>query len=429
MSDHVLRGRVLTFFERPESLEDTASYTFFEDGAVVMEAGAISWRGAFTNLPEAYRSFDVTDHRPGLIMPGFIDTHAHYAQMGVIASYGTQLLDWLENYTFAEEHRFRDPAHAHAIAAKYLDELILNGVTTAVVYGTSHKGSMDAFFGEAEARGLRMIAGKVLMDRNAPDGLLDTAQQGYDDSKALIDTWHRRGRLHYAVTPRFAITCSAAQLDLAGTLLKEAPGSYLQTHLAENHQEIADTAGLFPGACDYLDVYEKSGLLGPRSLFGHCIHLEPRERNALLASHSVAVFCPTSNLFLGSGLFDYAGLKAEGVRIALATDVGAGTSYSMLATASEAYKVCQMNGYGLNPLESFYLMTLGNARALSLEDCIGSIEAGTDADLVVLDSQATSAMRVRMESAEGLADELFILQTLGDDRSIAATYVAGERRK
>ena len=429
MSDKVLRARVLTFFERPDSLDDESCYAFWEDGAVVTDGGRIAWRGNFSDLPEAYRTLPVTDHRPGILMPGFIDTHAHFAQMGVIASYGAQLLDWLNGYTFVQEALFEDEAHARAIAASYLDEIVRHGVTTSVVYGTSHKAAMDAFFAEAEARGLCMIAGKVLMDRNAPGNLLDTSQSGYDDSRRLIDTWHGRGRLHYAVTPRFAITCSEAQLDLAGTLMRETPDVFLQTHLCENRSEIEETARLFPGARDYLDVYESNGLLGPRSLFGHCIHLEPRERTALKESRSVAVFCPTSNLFLGSGLFDYETLTESGVRVALATDVGAGTSYSMLATASEAYKVSQLCGYSLNPLESFYLLTLGNARALSMQDRIGTLEAGSDADLIIVDSQATPAMRTRMQAASSLTDELFVLQTLGDDRCIAATYVAGERLK
>ncbi|MAP94491.1 MAG: guanine deaminase [Ponticaulis sp.] len=429
MTDQVLRGRVLTFFDHPTSLADTDSFGYWEDGAIAVLGGKIDWRGHFSELPERYNALPVTDHRPRLILPGLIDTHAHFAQMGVIGSYGAQLLDWLEQYTFVQETRFDCDDHSGLIASSYFDELILNGVTTSVVYGTSHKNSMDAFFAEADQRQLCMIAGKTLMDRNAPDDLRDTAQSGYDDSKALIERWHGKGRLKYAVTPRFAISCSEAQLELAGTLLKETPDAYLQTHLSENQIEIETTAALFPAARDYLDVYEHYGFLGEKSLFGHCIHLTERERAAMKDSRSVAVFCPTSNLFLGSGLFDYAGMSDEGIRISLASDVGAGTSYSMLTTASEAYKVCQLNHYGLNPLESFYLMTLGNARALSLDHDIGTIEAGTSADLIVLNSIATSAMNIRMEAADSLTDELFILQTLGDDRAISATYVAGNRFK
>ena len=429
MSDQILRGRVLTFFDHPKAISDTASYGYWEDGAIAIQDAHVAWRGDFAELPDAFAGLPITDHRPHLILPGFIDTHAHFAQMGVIGSFGAQLMDWLEQYTFVQETRFDSEDHSGQIAASYLDELILNGVTTSVVYGTSHIGSMDAFFAEADRRGLCMIAGKTLMDRNAPDELRDTAQSGYDDSKRLIERWHGKGRLHYAVTPRFAISCSDEQLELAGILLKETPSAYLQTHLSENQAEIDETAQLFPAARDYLDVYDRFGFLGERSLFGHCIHLSPRERSAMKESQSVAVFCPTSNLFLGSGLFDYAGLQKEGIRIALASDVGAGTSYSMLTTASEAYKVCQLQHFGLNPLESFYLMTLGNARALSLSDRIGSVEAGTDADLIILDAHATSAMATRMEAADSLTDELFILQTLGDDRSVAATYLAGNPLK
>ncbi len=426
MSGQVLRGRVLTFFERPAALGDTASYGYWENGAVAVEGGQIRWRGSHADLPDAFRAWRVEDHRPHLILPGFIDTHTHFVQMGVIASYGTQLLDWLTNYTFPEEARFSNSAYAGQVAGRFLDELVNNGVTTAAVYGSAHKSSADAFFAEAEARNMCMIAGKTLMDRNAPGDVCDTPQSGYDDSRALIAAWHGKGRLRYAITPRFAITSSPAQLELTGALFKAYPDCYLQTHLSENEAEIDFTRQLYPDAADYLAVYERSSLLGPRALFGHCLHLSPREIAVMAESRSVALFCPTSNMFLGSGLFDYDGLRRAGVRIALASDVGGGTSYSMLTTAAEAYKVSQLRGLSLNPLETFYLLTLGNARALSLEGRIGTLEAGSDADIIVLDSRATSAMAARMDNANTLTDELFALQTLGDDRSIVATYVAGQ---
>ena len=275
------------------------------------------------------------------------------------------------------------------------------------------------------------IAGKAMMDRNAPEGVLDTPQAGYDDSKSLISEWHGKGRQHYAITPRFAITSSPEQMEMAGALAREFPGLHMQTHLSENHAEIAFTRELYPWSRDYTDVYEHYGLLGKRALFGHCIHLSEREADALSDSGSVAVFCPTSNLFLGSGLFDYQRYRSRErpLRIATATDVGGGTNYSMLRTMDEGYKVIALNGEKLNPFASFWQLTRGNAEALSIADKVGTLDVGTDADIVVLDSRATPAMKLRMETAGSLAEELFLLQTLGDDRSVAEVYIAGRPAK
>jgi guanine deaminase len=348
----------------------------------------------------------------------------------VIGSYGAQLLDWLHNYTFVEEQKFADPAHCARIAEFFLEELFRCGTTTAMVYCTVHPQSAEAFFAAAEKRGARMIAGKAMMDRDAPEALMDTAQRGYDESKALIERWSKRGRLSYAITPRFAVTSTQAQLEAAGALARDFPECYVQTHADENKAEIARVAALFPEARSYIDVYARAGLTGPRSVFGHCVHLQESEVAELAASRSVAAFCPTSNLFLGSGLFDQARLRRAGVRIALATDVGGGTSYSMLRTAAEGYKVLQLNGQSWPALEAFYRMTLGNARALSLDDRIGSIEAGKEADIVVLDPRSTPALAHRMETAAGdLEVELFALITMGDDRAVRQTYVAGEPQK
>lgn len=425
----VLKGRLLTFRDRPASSEDTDSYEYWPNGALAIEDGKIAWRGAAGDLPDAYAYWPVTDHGARLILPGFIDTHTHFPQMRVIGSYGAQLMDWLETYTFKQEARFEEAAHCEQVAEAFLDELIKNGVTTAAVYATSHPDSVNAFFNAARARDMRMIAGKVLMDRGAPVEVCDTPQRAYDESKTLIETWHGDGRLSYAITPRFAITSTPAQLEMVQALITESPDCYVQTHLSENLFEIDETLRLYPSAEDYTGVYEDYGMLGPRSLFGHCIHLSDRELSALKDSRSVAVFCPSSNLFLGSGLFDYGSIVQAGIRVGFGSDVGAGTSYSMLAAGADAYKVCQMKGFSLNPFESYYGLTLGNARALSLEDRIGTLTAGSEADLIVLDSRATSAMRMRMESAGSLAEELFVLQTLGDDRSIAETYVAGRACK
>ncbi len=426
----IVRGRLLSFSESPRRA-GAAAHRYIVDGAVRLESGRIVDVGEARDvIAHAPAGAAIDDHAGRLILPGFIDTHIHYPQTRVVGSYGAQLLEWLQKYTFVEEQKFADPAHAATVARFFLDELARQGTTTAMVYCTVRPESAEALFVEAERRNARMIAGKVMMDRNAPPALTDDPQRGYDESKALLLKWHGRGRLGYAITPRFAITSTAAQLEAAGALAREITDAHVQTHLSENHAEIALTKSLFPQARDYLDVYEQAGLLGPKSVFGHCIHLESREIAALAAHRGVAAFCPTSNLFLGSGLFDEAGLDAAGVRVALATDIGGGTSYSMLQTANEAYKVLQMRRQSWPALQAFYQLTLGNARALGLDDRIGALEPGREADLVVLDSRATPAMKHRMESIDGdLSEELFVLMMMGDDRAVAETYIAGEPSK
>jgi guanine deaminase len=427
MTTRLLRGRVLRFVDEPQGVDDHAAYRYDEDGAILVRDGKVAAIGSAAEVLPQAGDAEVVDHRPHLLVPGFIDTHIHFPQAQVIASWGAQLLDWLNTYTFPAEAKFADPDHAARIASRFLDELMRHGTTTAVAYCSVHRASAEAFFAEAARRNLRMIAGKVMMDRNAPAAVTDTPQSGYDDSKALIATWHGVGRAGYAITPRFAITSTPAQMEMAQALAAEHPDAWVQTHLSENHDEIAFTLSLYPEARDYVDVYQRYGLLGPRSLFGHCIHLSDRERAAMAETGSVAVFCPTYNLFLGSGLFDDAGLATAGVRRAIATDVGGGTNYSMLRTLDEGYKVLALRGQKLDPLGAFYRITLGNARALQLDDRIGSLAPGTEADIVALDSAATPAMALRMEAAGSLTEELFVLQTLGDDRAIAATYVAGEQ--
>jgi guanine deaminase len=424
----VMRGRVLTFLEEPRTLDDTASYRYIEDGAVVVGPdGRIVMVGDFK--PNAAAHHEVIDHRPHLIVPGFIDPHIHYPQMQVVGSYAGGLLEWLNDYTFVEEQKFSDRAHAARVSALFLDTLLRHGTTTAAVYCTVHPQSVDAFFAEAEKRDMLMVAGKVMMDRNAPAALLDTAQTAYDETRAGIASWHGKGRAHYAITPRFAITSSPAQMEAAETLAREFPDLHVQTHVSENMAEIHVANELYPNYGDYVGIYEKYHLLGPRTLLGHCIHLSHRETEALRDTRAVAVFCPTSNLFIGSGLFDYDRLREHGVRIAVATDIGGGTSYSMLKTLDEGYKVMQLRGQRLNPLRSFYHMTLGNSRAMSLEGRIGSIAAGMEADLVVLNSRATPHMALRMERVETLSNELFLLQTCGDDRAVVETYVMGKPMK
>jgi guanine deaminase len=421
-----LRGRLLTF-----TSGERDGYRYEADGLILIRDGVIAAVGAAAEVLPRLPPGAPVDHYPdGLILPGLIDPHIHYPQTQVIASYGAQLLDWLQGYTFVEEQKYARPDHAEAGARFFLDELLRNGTTTAAVYCTVHPESVDAFFAEAERRHMRMIAGKVMMDRGAPEGLLDTPERGYRESRDLLARWHGRGRALYAVTPRFAITSTDAQLEAAGALVHGFPDCHVQTHLCENRREIETVKTLFPWAHTYTEVYERFGLLTSRTLLGHCIHLENSEVGTLSATGSVAVFCPTSNLFIGSGLFDLGRLGgwSPSVRTALATDVGAGTSYSMLRTAAEAYKVLQLQGQNLPAIDAFRMMTRGNAEALGLERRIGSIEPGLEADLVVLDARATPAMAHRMETVAGdLAEELFVLMTLGDDRAVRATYVMGER--
>lgn len=422
----LLRGRVLNFIAEPQGPDDTGAFTYIEDGAVILSGGLIEAVGSHATLALRAAGAEVIDHRPHLILPGFIDPHIHFPQIQVIASWGAQLLDWLNTYTFPEEARFADPGHADRMATAFFDQLIAHGTTTPAAYCSSHPASVDAFFAEAARRDMRAIGGKVLMDRNAPEGVRDTARSAYDDSAALIARWHGRGRALYAITPRFALTSTPAQLDAAGALAAAHPDCHVQTHLSENHDEIAQTLALFPDARDYTDIYELHGLLGPKTLLGHCLHLAAREVDAIASAGAHPVFCPTSNLFLGSGLFDDAGLRGRGIANAVATDVGGGTSFSMLRTLHEGYKVLQMRGQTLHPLRAFHWMTRGNALALGLADRIGTLDPGTEADLVVLDARATPAMALRMERAQTLSEELFVLQIMGDDRAVAETYVAGK---
>ncbi|PCK88462.1 guanine deaminase [Rhizobium sophoriradicis] len=428
MTTTLLRSRLLSFHRAPLTLADSQSYFYEEDGGLLIEGGLIASVGAYADV-KAKAAADVVeiDHRPHLILPGFIDMHLHFPQMQVIASYAANLLEWLNTYTFPEECRFVESAHAERIARHFYDELIRHGTTTAVAYCSVHKTSADAFFAEAMKRNMRMVGGKVMMDRNAPQGLLDTPEMGYDETRRVIADWHGKGRNHVAITPRFAITSTPAQMEATSALAREFPDLHIQTHLSENHDEIKFTCELYPEAIDYTDIYARYGLLGPKSLFGHAIHLSEREADVMSETGSVAVHCPTSNLFLGSGLFPLKALarRDKPVRIGVATDIGGGSSYSMLKTMDEAYKIQQLLGERLNPLESYYLMTRGNAEALSLADRIGTLDPGTDADLVVLNAAATPAMALKLEVVKTLLEELFLLQTMGDDRAVAETYVAG----
>lgn len=429
MSETLLRGRILTFHREPANPEDTDAYSYIEDGAVLMQDGKILGSGNYDDVKSLAQSATVIDHRPHILMAGFIDTHIHFPQVQIVASWGSQLLDWLNGYTFPAEAEYADPDHAQKMAKQFCGLLTDHGTTTASAFCSVHKSSAEALFTEAAARDMRVIAGKTMMDRNAPESVLDTPQASYDDTKALIQDWHGVGRASYAITPRFAITSSPEQLEMAGALAKEHPECYIQTHLSENHDEIKFTASLYPEAPDYLGIYEHFGLLSARTLLGHAIHLKKREIDVLAEANAHPVFCPTSNLFLGSGLFDDAGLRARGIQSGIATDIGAGTSYSMLQTLNEGYKILQLRDQKLHTLRAFHWITRGNAAVLGLADKIGTLDAGTEADVVVLNSRATAAMELRMERAESLSEELFTLQMMGDDRAIVQTYVSGKPQK
>lgn len=424
-----IRGRFLDFKQlvaQPGELADQVRYT--EDGLLITEQGKIVWFGEWqegqTQLPADMR----VDHYPEqLIVPGLIDTHIHYPQTEMVGAYGEQLLSWLNTYTFPTEMQFADTEHARQIADFFIHELLKNGTTTALVFCTVHPQSVDALFEQAARHQMRLIAGKVMMDRHAPEALCDTAQSSYDDSKALIEKWHGQGRALYAITPRFAPTSTPEQLELAGKLKAEFPDVYVHTHLSENHDEIAWVKALFPQQQGYLDVYAHYGLTGERSVFAHCVHLEEQEWDCLHQSKSAIAFCPTSNLFLGSGLFPLAKTWQKQVKVGLGTDIGAGTSFSLLQTASEAYKVQQLQGSQLSALEALYHATLGGARALNLQDKLGNFDLGKEADFVVLDLKATTLQQLRQQHSKGLEDSLFALLTLGDDRNVEATYIYGQK--
>jgi guanine deaminase len=427
MATIYLRGSILHFLRDPGAEADPSAWEYWENGALKIVDGRIAAVGPAEQVLAARTGGDALhDHSGKLILPGFVDTHVHYAQVDVIASYGRQLLDWLNEYTFPAERAFADPDHGRQIAGVFLDTLLRHGTTTAAVYPTVHKQSVDAFFEQAQQRNLRMICGKIMMDRNSPEYLRDDVAGAEADCRNLIRRWHGKDRLGYALTPRFAPTSTPEQLAMIGRLYAGTPGLWMQTHLAENVDEIAWVKTLFPEARSYLDVYDRFGLLGPRSVFAHCIHLDEADRARFVASNSAMSFCPTSNLFIGSGFFDLEAARALGVRVGLATDVGGGTSYSMLQTLSEAYKVLMTHGQRLNAWRGLWLATLGGAECLSLDDSIGNFRVGKEADCVVLDWAATPVLARRTAVAKTLEERLFALMMLGDDRAVSATYVLGE---
>ncbi|MEJ6395286.1 guanine deaminase [Gymnodinialimonas sp. 2305UL16-5] len=422
MGDRVILGQVLALEGDPARLGvDSARH--WTHGGVLVRDGIIAGIGDGSQIRAQAPGIQATDHGAGLILPGFIDAHVHYPQTGMIASWGKRLIDWLNTYTFPEEARFGDAAYAADIAELYLDLALSHGTTSMASYATVHPSSVDAFFTAAQARGMRALAGKICMDRNAPDTLRDTAQSAYDDSQALIGRWHNVDRLNYVITPRFSPTSTEAQLEALGALWAEHPSCLMQTHLSEQPDEIAWVKDLFPDARDYLDTYERHGLLGANGLYGHAIHLEPREIDRLAEIGAAVVHCPTSNTFIGSGLFDMD--LSDRMRVGLATDTGGGSSFSMLHTMAAAYEIAQLRGRALHPAELVWRATGGSAEALGLDHKIGRLAPGIEADLVVLDLASTPAIAQRANRANDIWEALFPTIMIGDDRAIAQTYIAG----
>ena len=423
------RASVLHCLADPGETSNPEAWEYFDDGALIVDDGIVVSAGPADQLLGGLpANTNITDFSGKLLVPGFIDCHVHFPQLDIIGSFGAQLLDWLNQYAYPAEASFADPDHAREVAAAFVDELLKNGTTTALVFGTVHAHSADAIFEAAEAKGMRLIAGKVLMDVNCPEELRDDPESAYADSKALIERWHGKGRLGYAITPRFALTSSPEQLAAAGRLAAEYPDVWMHTHLAENMEEVEEIARLFPDSRSYLDVYDQYGLLRERAVFAHCLHMDEIDRGAMAEKGGAAAFCPTSNLFLGSGLFDLPAMRSAGISCGLGTDVGGGTSLSLLKTASEAYKVLHLQEHALPAMQALYLATLGAAETLRLDDKIGNFAEGKEADFVVLDYNGSSTTARRTAAARTIEEKLFALVTLADDRNVAATYVLGEPR-
>lgn len=423
----LLLGQVLCFDGDPFTIGAEAA-RHIAHGAVLVDQGRVVAVGESDALRAAHPQARVTDYGRALISAGFVDAHVHYPQTAMIASWGKRLIDWLNSYTFPEEMRFADPAYAAEISNRYLDLALAHGTTTVCSYATIHPASVDAIFEAAQARGMRIYAGKTCMDRNAPEGLRDTPQSAYDDSRRLLEKWHGVDRLSYVITPRFSPTSTPEQLQALGQLWKEYPDCLMQTHLSEQTDEIEWVKGLFPQARDYLDTYEAQGLLREGAVYGHAIHLTPREKDRLREAGASVVHCPTSNTFIGSGLFDAQGLLALGIRTGLATDTGGGSSFSMLHTMAAAYEVAQLRGVALHPSQLWWLATVGSARALRAEDRIGNIAPGMEADLVIVDLASTPAIEQATRRAETLWQALFPTIMMGDDRAIRDVWIGGRAR-
>lgn len=429
MTKHLLLGQTLGFSGNPLTGDWADATEFDSEGGVLIDGGRIAATGHGAALRAAHPDAAVTDYGAGLISAGFVDAHMHYPQTGMIASWGKQLIDWLNTYTFPEESRFGDRVYADAVAGRTLDLALAHGTTTLTSFCTIHPQSVDAFFAAAARRNMAVVAGKTCMDRNAPENLRDTAQSAYDDSKALLEKWHENGRAAYAITPRFSPTSTPEQLTALGALWAEHPDCLMQTHLSEQLPEIAWVSDLFPQARDYLDTYEMFGLLGARGLYGHAIHLEDREIARLAEVGAAVVHCPTSNTFIGSGLCDVMGLAKAAVSVGLATDTGGGSSFSMLRTMAAAYEIGQLRGTVLHPAQLIWLATEGSADALKMSGKIGHLGVGAAADITVLDLQSTAAITQRSQRAADIWDALFPTIMMGDDRAIRDVWIAGKKQE
>lgn len=416
----VIKGRVLSFLASPFEVPPDEAVRVEE--AVCIENGVITGVGA-----GGAEATEIVDMGEAVILPGFVDPHVHYPQTGIIASWGKRLRDWLESYTFPEEARFGDAGYAADVAGRYLDLSLAHGTTSVASFCTIRPESVSAFFEAARVRGMRVVAGKTCMDRNAPEGLRDTVQSAYEESRALIEAWHGVDRLSYAITPRFAPTSTPDQLEALGALWAEHPECLMQTHLSEQVEEIAWVRELYPEARDYLDVYETHGLLGARGLYGHAIHLTERERDRVAEVGAALVHCPTSNMFIGSGLFDMRSAVARGIPVGLASDIGGGSSFGMLRTMAAAYEVGQLAGTVQHPAQLLWLATAGSADALHMGDQVGRIAPGMEADLVALDLRSTPAIAQRSARAEDIWEAVFPTIMMGDDRAVAGVWVGGRR--
>jgi guanine deaminase len=417
----VLRGQIVSFSQD--------AVIHHENGALVVDKGKIIWRGDWSALPKDYLTHPVDDYDTKLILPGFIDPHIHFPQYRMLAAPAKDLLEWLNRFTFKEEAQYGDEAYAAAAADVFLNRLFSNGTTSALAFCSVHKSCADALFAAAEKHHMALITGKTMMNRNATPATQDDVASSVRDTEDLHHRWHNKDRLRHAISPRFAITSTEEQLKSAGELLASLSGALMQTHISESASEIALVKQLFPNAKDYTDVYDRFGLLGQHSLFAHGIHLSEREAQRLHESGSSVIHCPTSNTFLGSGLMPMAHLEKSSrlVTLGLATDIGGGLSYSMLATMAEAYKVQMLNGLKLSATQLFRMATRGNAARLQLQHEIGSLDVGTFADVVIIDPQATPVLKARHALSQSLDEVLFSVMMLGDDRAVTATYVAGER--
>lgn len=427
--DTLLLGHTLSLAKNPFETGLLDSFVSDSQGGILVHDGKISATGTAEYLKSRFKQTKIVDYGTKLILPGFVDAHVHYPQTAIIASWGKRLIDWLNDYTFPEEMKFHDLVYAKAIAERYLDLAIGHGTTTCATYATIHPQSVDAIFQAAVTRGMSIVGGKTCMNRNAPNGLMDTAQSAYDDSKRLLEKWHGKNRCVYAITPRFAPTSTQEQLNALGQLWAEYPDCLMQTHLSEQVEEISWVKSLYPQARDYLDAYQAAGLFGERAIYGHAIHLEAREKDEIKRIGAALVHCPTSNTFIGSGLFDMAGLTQNNQRIGLATDTGGGSSFSMLRTMAAAYEVGQLNAGPMHPANLLWLATMGSAQALHLDDEVGSLDAGKYADVVVLDLHSTPAIAQRANMANDIWSALFPTIMMGDDRAIFDVWIKGKRMK